>query len=99
MQAWLERIQRGVLKDVPVAAFDTRYRMSRFLTGSAAERISSRLKKAGAQLVVPPESFFMERDVPPPGEKRRHEMERLEPGEEERGSEWAAGLLERMGAT
>jgi flavodoxin len=98
MQAWLERLPRGVLKDVPAAAFDTRYRMSRFLTGSAAERIASRLKRAGARLVVPPESFFMERDVPPQGEKRRHEMEQLEPGEEERASEWAAGILERMSA-
>jgi flavodoxin I len=97
MQAWLERLPRGSLKDVPAVAFDTRYRMSRFLTGSAAERIASRLKRAGAHLVVPPESFFMERDVPPAGEKRRHEMERLEPGEEERASEWAAGILERLG--
>ena len=39
----------------------------------------------------------MERDVPPQGEKRRHEMERLEPGEEERAAEWAAIILERMG--
>jgi flavodoxin len=97
MQAWLERLPRGALKEVPAAAFDTRYRMSRFLTGSAAERIASRLKRAGTRLVVPPESFFMERDVPPAGEKRRHEMERLEPGEEERASEWAAGILERIG--
>jgi flavodoxin len=97
MQAWLERIPRGALKDLPVAAFDTRYRMSRFLSGSSAVRITSRLKRAGARLVVPPESFFMQRDVPP-GEKRRHEMERLEPGEEKRATEWAAGILERMGA-
>ena len=98
MQAWLERLPRGALKDVPAAAFDTRYRMSRFLTGSAAERIASRLKSAGARLVVPPESFFMERDVPPQGEKRRHEMEQLEPGEEERAGEWAAAILEHMEA-
>lgn len=96
MQAWLEHLPRGVLKDMPAAAFDTRYRMSRFLTGSAAKRIASRLKRAGARLVVPPESFFMERDVPPQGERRRHKLERLEPGEEERASEWAAGILEHM---
>jgi uncharacterized protein (DUF2384 family) len=82
---------------VPVAAFDTRYRMSQFLSGSAAVRIASRLKRAGAWLVVPPESFFIERDVSPKGEKRRHEMERLEPGEEERAAEWAAIIRERMG--
>lgn len=98
MREWLERLPRGALKEVPAAAFDTRYRMSRLLTGSAAARIASRLKRAGARLVVPPESFFMERDVPPQGEKRRHEMERLEPGEEGRAREWAASILERMGA-
>jgi flavodoxin len=98
MQEWLERIPRGTLKDVPAATFDTRYRVSRFLSGSAAARIEGRLKRAGARLVVPPESFFMERDVPPQGEKRRHEMEQLEPGEEERAAEWAAIILERMGA-
>lgn len=98
MQEWLERFPRGALKDVPAAAFDTRYRMSRFLTGSAAQRIASRLKRIGVRLVVPPESFFMERDVPPQGEKRRHELERLEPGEEKRATRWAAGILEQMEA-
>ncbi len=98
MQEWLERLPRGALKNVPAAAFDTRYRMSRLLTGSAAARIASRLKRAGARLVVPPESFFMGRDVPPQGQKRRHEMERLEPGEEGRATQWAASILERMGA-
>jgi flavodoxin len=98
MREFLERIPRGTLKDVPAAAFDTRYRMSRLLSGSAAARIASRLKRAGARLVVPPESFFMQRDVPPQGEKRRHEREQLEPGEEERAAEWAAIILERMGA-
>jgi len=92
MQDWLERLQRGALKDVTAAAFDTRYRMSRLLSGSAAVRIASRLKRAGARLVVPPESFFMERFVLPQGEKRRHEMERLEPGEEERAGDWAASI-------
>jgi hypothetical protein len=98
MQVWLERLPPGVLKDVPAAAFDTRYRMSPLLSGSAAARIASRLKRAGARLVIPPESFFMERDVPPQGTKRRHAMERLEQGEEERATEWAASILERMGA-
>ncbi len=50
MQEWLERIPRGGLKDVPAAAFDTRYRMSQILTGSAAARIASRLKRAGELL-------------------------------------------------
>lgn len=96
LQMWLERLPRGVFKGVLAATFDTRYRMSRLLTGSAALRIASRLKRAGAQLVVPPESFFVERDVPPKGEKRRHEMEHLEPGEQERAVAWAVGLFDQI---
>jgi flavodoxin len=96
MRAWLESLPRGSLKEKPAATFDTRYRMSRLLTGSAAERIASRLKRTGASLLVPPESFFIARDVPPQGQKRRHELERLEQGEEEHASTWAAGLLERL---
>jgi flavodoxin len=94
-----ERLPRKVLKDMPAAAFDTRYRMSRFLSGSAAADIAHRLKREGARLIVPPESFFMQRDVPPQGEKRRHEMERLEPGEEQRAVDWALSILEYMGVT
>ncbi len=74
-----------------------RSRMSRFLSGSAAAGIANRLKREGARLVVPPESFFMECDVPPQGEKRRHEMERLEPGEELRAVDWALSILEQVG--
>lgn len=96
LRAWFERLPRRVLKDVPAATFDTRYRMSRLVSGSAATRIASQLKRKGARLVVPPESFFMERDVPPRGEKRRHEMERLEPGEELRAVDWAIGILQQM---
>jgi hypothetical protein len=41
LREWLERLPRGALKDVPAAAFDTRYRMSWLLSGSAAARIAS----------------------------------------------------------
>jgi len=97
MREWLARLSRGTFKDVPAATFDTRYRMSRFLSGSAAVRIARLLKRAGARLVIPPESFFIQRDVPPQDEKRRHEMEQLEPGEEGRAAEWARSIFERMG--
>ncbi len=98
IKEWLGRIPRKAFKGVPAATFDTRYRMSRFLTGSAAVRIAGRLKRTGIRLVVPPESFFMQRDVPPKGEKRRHELEHLEPGEVERASAWAASVLEQIKA-
>jgi flavodoxin len=95
----LERLPHGALKGVPAAAFDTRYRMSEFLSGSAAAWIAGRLKRAGARLILPPESFFIERDVPPQSEKRRHEREHLESGEEERAAAWANALLTGMTAT
>jgi hypothetical protein len=34
----------------------------------------------------------MQRDVPPEGQKRRHELEHLESGEVERAAKWAVGL-------
>jgi flavodoxin len=97
MAALLEATRRGALKEVSAAAFDTRYRMAAWLSGSAARRIARRLEKHGARLAAPPESFFMERDVPPKGQKRRHELERLEPGEIERAARWAVDLARAVG--
>jgi flavodoxin len=94
LAAMLEATPRGGFQGVRAAAFDTRYRMAAWLSGSAARGIARQLKKHGAQLVAPPESFFMERDVPPKGEKRRHELEQLEPGELERAAGWAVALAQ-----
>jgi flavodoxin len=99
MRALLQGVPQGALKDAPVAVFDTRYRMARFLTGSAADWIAARLDRAGAALVVAPESFFVERDAPPPGEQRRHDHERLEVGEEERAQAWANALAAKEAPT
>ena len=93
----LESIPLRSLKGVAAAAFDTRYHMAAFLAGSAAARIARLLKKTGANLVLPPESFFIERDEPPSGHKRRHELEQLEPGELERAAGWAHQLAEAAG--
>jgi flavodoxin len=97
LRAVLEAFPRRSLKGLKAAAFDTRYRMAAGLSGSAAQRAARKLKKAGAELIAPPESFFIERDVPPEGEKRRHELERLEAGEVERAGEWASKLAEAAG--
>ena len=91
---WLDELGRGTLTGVPAATFDTRYRMPKLLTGFAAEAAAHRLRRAGCRLVVPPESFFMERDRPPDGEKRRHATEGPEPGELERAAMWARTLTE-----
>src|SRR6266849_7945195 len=55
----LERLPRRTLRGAGAAAFDTRYHMAAWKSGSAAHRIASRLKRTGALLVVPPESFFV----------------------------------------
>lgn len=63
------------------AAFDTRFRKPRWLTGSAALRIARRLRRRGYWLVLPPESFFVEHTEGP-----------LEDGEEDRARQWGADL-------
>jgi flavodoxin len=96
LAAVLEATPRGAFKGVSAAAFDTRYRMAAWLSGSAGRRIARQLTKHGARLAAPAESFFMERDRPPKGQKRRHELEQLEPGEVERAARWAVELAHTL---
>ena len=80
------------LRDVKVAAFDTRIAVdeieSRILPamvrvfGYAANPIAERLKKRGGQLVMPPEGFIVEGTEGP-----------LREGELERASDWARELV------
>jgi flavodoxin len=95
MRALLQGVPHGALEGARVAVFDTRYHMASLLSGSAAEWVSAHLQRAGAALVVAPESFFVERETPPPGEKRQHDHERLEDGEEERAQAWVNALREQ----
>jgi flavodoxin len=77
VHALLENLPRRTLQGLAAAAFDTRYHMAAWKSGSAAQRIASRLKRAGATLLVPPESFFVaEREGP------------LEQGELGRAVQW-----------
>jgi len=91
----LRALPREALAGVPVATFDTRYRMSALLSGSAARQAAGRLRRAGCHLVAEPESFFIERDRPPEGTKRRHELEHPETGELERAAAWGRQLAGR----
>ena len=47
------------LHNLSVAAFDTRFKRTRLLTGSAARKIAKALKKKDGTLVAEPESFFV----------------------------------------
>lgn len=76
--ALLTRLPNCALIDLPVAVFDTRYRIIRLLSGSAAHTLAQRLKQRGAQILGTPESFFVvEKDGP------------IQDGELWRAGEWA----------
>jgi flavodoxin len=83
--AFLAVTPAQALEGVRAAVFDTRYRRPRLLTGSAAKDVAKRLRKAGAALLLPPESFFVSGREGP-----------LEEGELDRAGEWAGGLLDRL---
>ncbi len=82
----LHQLPSGSLKGVPVAVFDTRFRMPRALTGSAAGVAAKLLRKAGAEVVDAPESFFVTRGSPP----------ELDPGEDVRAATWAHDVAARL---
>lgn len=85
LQAFVERLPTG-LQGVPTASFDTRYRGSTLLMGSAAREAAKRLQGAGGRLVAPPESFFIGRGGP-------LESQVLDDGELERAEAWATTVV------
>lgn len=84
----LDALPKRVLHGAPVAAFDTSYKMSRFLSNfTASKRLAGKLRRLGGKPVVPPETF--------------HVVERQGPlyeGELERAGDWAGKILERAQA-
>jgi flavodoxin len=86
MRDFIESLSRGALSGVPAAVFDTRYRGSQLITGSAAHSIVRHLRRAGARVVLPAESFFVVKSDDP-------KDTRLAEGELERAVTWAAALL------
>jgi flavodoxin len=81
-----ETLPRRILRDIPVAAFDTSYKMSRWLAPfTAARKLAHKLRRLGGKCVVPPETFHVvEREGP------------LYEGEIERARTWAALILKRL---
>ncbi len=86
LRAWLKGFERGTLQGVRAAAFDTRYRKAEWLTGMAAHKIERGLRRAGATMLAPAESFFVTPAKPP----------MLEEGEMDRVMTWAEGLAKRI---
>jgi flavodoxin len=82
-----EELPRRSLHGVPIAAFDTSYKMSAFLARfTAAKRIDRKLRKLGGKRLVPPETFHV---------KDHHEGP-LYDGELERAKTWTESILVRL---
>ena len=89
------RLGTDALSGVAAAAFDTRLRWPRWLSGSAAAGITHRLRAAGARVIAPEESFFIKGAMGTGG----HDTAELDAGELERAAAWAVSLAESMRAT
>jgi flavodoxin len=83
-QAFLERLRPVARPELAVAGFDTRMRMPRWLTGSAAGAIVKGFRAMGLTPLAPPESFFVAGGEGP-----------LATGEEDHAAIWARALLAR----
>lgn len=79
-----EWLATGTVAARPFAAFDTRIRGPRFLTGQASRRISRSLRRHGARQVCAPQSFLVSK------------TNALLPGEVERAQAWGAQLAQAM---
>ena len=85
---FLEQVSKGTLKGFLAATFDTRYRMPRWKSGSAAHVIAKKLRKRGCSLLLSPESFFVAGKEGP-----------LEYKERDRAVNWARMILEKYNIT
>jgi len=82
-----ENLPRRILRGVPIAAFDTSYKMSGFLARfTAAKRVDRKLRKLGGKRLLPPETFHV---------KEHHEGP-LYDGEIERAKRWAESILAQL---
>lgn len=77
----LDELETEALKGVLVAAFDTRLKWLKWLSGSAAVGLAKRLEEKGGRLIVPAESFIVSGSKGP-----------LAEGEMERAEAWATDL-------
>jgi hypothetical protein len=84
LREWFHRLPADPL---PAAAFDTRADMSALLSGRASKGIATRLAKRGCTLLVPPESFLVDRS--------HHLLE----GELDRAVAWGATVATYLGAS
>ena len=80
-------LPKRALRGIPVAAFDTSYKMSAWLARfTSARKLDKKLRKLGGKRIVSPETFHVvEREGP------------LYDGEIERAEAWAGLILKQLG--
>ena len=88
IQSFLEETSSEELRGLVGACFDTRFRLPRFMTGSASKVMAGKLREKGVSLHVPPESFFVKGTEGP-----------LREGELERASMWARQIVDEVEAS
>jgi len=88
IQSFLEEASSEELGGMAVACFDTRFRLPRFMSGSAAKVMAAKLREKGVPSLVPPESFFVKGTEGP-----------LREGEIERASMWARQIVDAVEAS
>ena len=88
MRTFLEQISPAALGHLSIACFDTRIHMPWPMNGSAAKEMARQLRRKGGNLLVPPESFFVQSVKGSQGAV-------LMAGEEERAVQWALGIQEK----
>ena len=82
-----EALPKRVLRGAPAAAFDTSYKMSKWLMPfTASKKLVGKLRKLGGKKIIAPETFFVEERQGP-----------LYPGELERAKTWAKLVMQRAG--
>ena len=85
IQSFLEEVSFEELRGLAVACFDTRFRLPRLMTGSAARVMARTLQEKGVSLLVEPESFFVKGTQGP-----------LRDGELDRAAAWARMLIKEV---
>src|SRR5215208_1822229 len=85
IQSFLEELSSEELGGLGGACFDTRFRLPRLMTGSAARVIARTLQEKGVSLLVEPESFFVKGTQGP-----------LRDGELDRAAAWARMLIKEV---
>src|SRR5215203_1123476 len=87
IQSFLEGTSSEEFRGLGGACFDTRFRLPRFMTGSAAKVMARTLQQKGVSLLLPPESFFVKGTQGP-----------LLDGELDRAAVWARMLIKEVDA-